>query len=255
MLGIDRREDPNNKLYQDLKKGIIPSVDHGDGSWFALLRLNGDLKDKYGRKSIYNKERYKFLLDAPFNVSAKCCDVMKKKPLKKYGKETGRKPILATMAAESRLRAQKWLQHGCNAFDTTTPKSQPMSFWTEQDVLLYIKMNHLPICSVYGDVVEDIEGTEQVRGQMTFSDMEGYEHMELFDAKRLPLMTTGCKRTGCMFCGYGCHLDKSPSRFEMMKQTHPKQYEYIMKPVSEGGLGYKEVIEWINEHGNMNIRY
>lgn len=64
-----------------------------------------------------------------------------------------------------------------------------------------------------------------------------------------------CSRTGCMFCGYGCHLEKSPTRFEQMKETHPKQYAYIMKPVEEGGLGYKDVIDWINQHGNMDIKY
>ena len=42
---------------------------------------------------------------------------------------------------------------------------------------------------------------------------------------------------------------------EKMKLTHPKQYEYIMKPWDEGGLGFKEIIDWINEHGNLNIRY
>ena len=40
-----------------------------------------------------------------------------------------------------------------------------------------------------------------------------------------------------------------------MKLTHPKQYEYIMKSWDEGGLGFKEIIDWINEHGNLNIRY
>ncbi len=66
--------------------------------------------------------------------------------------------------------------------------------------------------------------------------------------------TTGCYRTGCMFCMFGC---SSPewNNFVRMKQTHPKQYEYIMKPVEKGGLGYKEIIDWINEHGNMNIKY
>lgn len=115
-------------------------------------------------------------------------------------------------------------------------------------------MNHLPICSVYGDIVEDRTGTDEVEGQMTISDIQGFENMELFDAKRLPLKTTGCDRTGCMFCGYGCHLEKE-SRFERMKETHPKVYEYVFKPWDEGGLGYKDVIDWINEHGNMDIRY
>ena len=39
------------------------------------------------------------------------------------------------------------------------------------------------------------------------------------------------------------------------EQTYQKQYEYIMKPWNEGGLGFKEIIDWINEHGNLNIRY
>ena len=67
--------------------------------------------------------------------------------------------------------------------------------------------------------------------------------------------TTGCSRTGCMFCGYGCHLEKSPNRFEIMKKTHPKQYDYIMRSKDKGGLGYKEVIDWINANSDLNIRY
>ena len=46
---------------------------------------------------------------------------------KKYAKESGRKPIIATMATESRLRYSKWLKFGCNAFDQKQPTSQPMS--------------------------------------------------------------------------------------------------------------------------------
>lgn len=181
---------------------------------------------------------------------------MKKNPTHEYYKKTGRKPITAQMASESRLRTQKWIQNGCNGYNLTIPMSNPMSFWTKQDVLLYIKQNNIPICSVYGDIVEDRDGTDEVEGQLTISDIEGWENTELFDAERLPLKTTGCNRTGCMFCGYGCHLEKpGEGRFERMKETHPKQYEYIMKTWKEGGLNYKNVIDWINEHGNMNIRY
>lgn len=216
------------------KKGIIPSENHD--------------------RSIFSQEKYKFFLDAPFEISSSCCNIMKKEPVKRYAKETGRKPITAQMASESRLRTQKWLQNGCNGFEMKSPISNPMSFWTEQDVLLYIKQNDLPICSVYGDIVEDLSGTEEVEGQLTMSDIEGWENQGIFDAERLPLKTTGCNRTGCMFCGFGCHLEKE-SRFERMKQTHPKQYDYIMRPIEQGGLNYKEVIDWINEHGNMNIKY
>ena len=74
------------------------------------------------------------------------------------------------------------------------------------------------------------------------------------DVRRLK--TTGCNRTGCMFCGFGCHLEKEgEGRFERMKITHPKVYDYLMRSKEEGGLNYKEIIDWINEHGNMNIRY
>jgi len=31
--------------------------------------------------------------------------------------------------------------------------------------------------------------------------------------------------------------------------------EYIMKPWDKGGLGYKEVIDWINENCGTGIKY
>lgn len=63
-----------------------------DGSTFSrrMKRLNGELLDSQGRPSIYNQSKWKFLLDADFNVSHMCCHVMKKAPAKKYEKETGR---------------------------------------------------------------------------------------------------------------------------------------------------------------------
>lgn len=83
-------------------------------------------------------KKWRFLCEAPFEVSEKCCDVMKKSPFHKYEKESGFKPFIATMAVESRLRTQEYLQHGCNAFDIKRAKSTPMGFWTEQDVLEYL---------------------------------------------------------------------------------------------------------------------
>jgi 3'-phosphoadenosine 5'-phosphosulfate sulfotransferase (PAPS reductase)/FAD synthetase len=174
---------------------------------------------------------------------------MKKGPIHTYERKTGSHGITAQMASESRLRTQQWLKNGCNGFHMSHPISNPMSFWTEQDVLWYIRLNNLPICSVYGDIITDDEES----GQLTLSDVS---EMGIFDLGRPVLHTTGCSRTGCMFCGYGCHLEKpGDGRFEKMKVTHPKQYEYIMKPVEDGGLGYKEIIDWINENGGLNIKY
>ena len=198
-----------------------------------------------GDWSMFSAVKWQFLLDAPFEVSNQCCNVMKKNLVHRYARETGRKCITGQMASESRLRTQKWVDNGCNGFNLKEPVSNPMSFWMEQDVLRYIKENNIHICSVYGEIVRD----EEIDGQISMADIGFAE-----DTARLK--TTGRNRTGCMFCGFGCHLEKDgQGRFEQMKTTHPKQYEYIMKPWDEGGLGYKDVIDWLNEHGNLHIRY
>ena len=242
LLGIDRRIDKQNEQYKNLQMGVIPS-----GSEYRLRRLNGELTDSKGNYRQFNQEKYKFFLEAPFEISDLCCDIMKKKPAHDYEKETGRKPIIATMASESVMRTQKWLQDGCDAFNVTRPHSNPMSFWTEQDVLLYIKENSLPICSVYGEIVTDYEAMGQCENQMSFADFG------IFDNERPLLKTTGCQRTGCVLCGFGCHLEKE-SRFLRLKETHPKFHNllYILK---NNGVTYAEAIDWVNEHGNMNIKY
>ena len=192
-------------------------------------------------RSMFSMEKYKFFLNAPFEISHKCCDVMKKAPIKKYAKETGRQPITAQMASESRLRTQKWLQHGCNAFDSKYPISNPMSFWLENDVLQYIHDNNLPICPVYGEVVEDTDG------QMSLADYG------LMDKETPKYKTTGCSRTGCMLCGFGCHLEKEPNRFQRLKETHPEMYK-LLDLMQNNGVTMREAIEWINDNGGMNIK-
>lgn len=193
-------------------------------------------------KSLYDCSKYRFLYDAPFDIGYQCCDELKKNPLKKYEKQFNRKPITAVMAEESKVRTQKWMQNGCNAFNLQRPISNPMSFWTEQDVLYYIKRENLPICSVYGDVVIDDEAMGNLKGQSL-----------LFQTGQEPLKTTGCIRTGCMLCGFGCHIEKSSNRFKELKETHPKMYN-LLDIVKNNGVTFREAIEWTNEHGNLNIK-
>jgi 3'-phosphoadenosine 5'-phosphosulfate sulfotransferase (PAPS reductase)/FAD synthetase len=191
------------------------------------LRLEGIKSD--GTKVSKGKisEKWKYLVEAPFYISEKCCDVMKKRPAKIFTNQTDRKPFIGTMASESRLRYQKWLQHGCNSFEKNNPSSQPLSFWTEQDILQYIKQFDVPYCSVYGEIVSDGD----------------------------KLKVTGCDRTGCMFCMFGCHLEKEPNRFQRLKETHPRQYEYCIgggemvdgkwQPSKEG-VGLGKVLDFID---------
>ena len=196
-------------------------------------RLNGIYEQKNGELSLYNCSKYKPLLEVDFDVSHRCCDVMKKAPSHDYAKRTGRKQITAQMASESRLREQQWIKHGCNGFDMATPTSNPMSFWTEQDILQYIKKYEIPIASVYGDMVY-ANDPEQMR----------IEDFGFTDDSALELKTTGCERTGCIFCGFGAHREKE-SRFERLKKTHPRQYEYCI-----GGGEYNENGLWVpNKNG------
>lgn len=209
------------------------AIANGRPDAVCVQQIEGRYQTPDGRKSPYNYGNWHFLMDSPFKFSHKCCDVMKKKPFKEYEKRTGRKPIVGTMACESRLRLDKWLQHGCNAFTSTKPKSQPLSFWTEQDILRYIKEFNVPYCPVYGEIRVK-PSPDTIAGQMNLVDYLGeYDPQDTLE-------TTGCDRTGCMFCMFGCHLEKAPNRFQRMKVTHPKQWQYCMDQ-----LGLREVLEYI----------
>lgn len=213
------------------------------GQQSRINLLNGLDCDGSERRSKFSKLKYKPLLDVDFEISDLCCDVMKKKPSYLYQKKTGKKPFIATMASESMLREKNWFKSGCNAFDDKHPKSMPLSFWTEQDVLQYIKQNNIRIASVYGQI-EYATDPEQMR-------LEDYGFTECGTER---LTTTGCDRTGCIFCAFGCHLEKEPSRFQRLKETHPRQYqycigggEYVWKGTAYTSSNEPREINWIND--------
>lgn len=93
-----------------------------------MKRLCGEVIAPDGKKSRFNKEKWRFLLNAPFEISDKCCTVMKKNPSNEYGRLTRRKGFTGMMAAESRIRKTTWIKYGCNAFEANVPKSNPLSF-------------------------------------------------------------------------------------------------------------------------------
>lgn len=262
IVGVDRRENKDNIVYQSLIRGEIPSTDIRTPTRYLILqgkypyKKDGIETSEYSR--IYNKERYKFFLEAPFEISDHCCSIMKKAPLSSYARRTGRVPITAQMASESRLRTTNWLRNGCNGFAMKSPISNPMSFWTEQDVLEYIYYNHIPIADVYGEIAADYGKYGKVQPKEKGMDRE------IFDVKKPVFETTGCSRTGCMYCGFGCHREKSPNRWELAeKLSNPEIIDYMMrggafdekgiwKPDGRG-LGFWFVIEWSNVHGNLHI--
>lgn len=166
----------------------------------ATKRLHLTGYTRSGKYSPRHKlpDKWRQLLHAPFLISNKCCDKMKKEPIHKFEKETGLKPITGELADESLDREQEYLKRdGCNAF-TGRPKSTPIAFWTKQDILQYILNNNLPYSRVYGDIIRTPDGL---------------------------LKTTGEQRTGCVYCMFGVHLEQGGNRFQRMARTHPKLHE------------------------------
>jgi len=174
------------------------------------LRLHGIKRDgtKANPKSILPK-KWHFLVDAPFKISAHCCKIMKKQPLNDYAKREGRKPYIGMMISEGGQRQRQLLKTGCNSFDTKHPSSNPLAYWLEADIWEYLKKYDVPYASIY--------------------DM-------------------GVNRTGCMFCCFGVHLEQHPNRFEQMKRTHPKLWEYCMFE-----LGLARVLDYIGVEWGAQI--
>lgn len=222
-----RDKDGKRILYRDvIMKYGYPLVSKETAMKIRKLR-HGNLSDRYRNYLLNGDERGKMgvlskkwrpLLTAPFDTSEKCCDVMKKAPFKKYHKDTGRVPYIGVTQDEGIMRARQYAHTGCNVYDGNTVKSQPIGFWTRQDVLRYVTENDIEICSVYGDIGRRSNGE---------------------------LYTTGEQRTGCMFCAFGAHLESEPNRFQRMQVTHPKCYEKCMRPLDQGGLGMTIPLDYI----------
>lgn len=199
-----------------LKKCGYPVVSKEQAEW--IHRIRSGTSSGAIQKAFYGlnldgtptrfklSEQWKYLLNAPFNIGSGCCKEMKLKPIAEYVKKTGRVPIMGTTASESALRAQKFLQYGFYNLEGKKAQCTPMSIWTDDDVWEYIHRFNLPYCKIY--------------------DM-GYD------------------RTGCVFCMFGAHLDKEPNRFQKLQRTHPDLWRYCMKPYDDGGLGLREVLEFM----------
>ena len=139
---------------------------------------------------------------------------MKKEPFARYERETGRKPYIGITQDESFVRGHLYAKTGCNVYTGSTIKSQPLGPWTRPDVLRYIVEHDIEISSAYGDIWQDEFGQ---------------------------YYTTGEQRTGCMFCGFGAHLEAEPNRFQRMLVTHPNHYNICMN-LKNNGVRYEDAL-------------
>jgi len=143
------------------------------------LRLRGGINPSTGRKQTAGviPQKYHYLLNAPFKISEQCCTVMKKQPLKKYYRETGRVPYVGVMATDSRSRLRSYAEAGCNIFDRQLAMSRPLSIWREEDIWRCLRAG-IPYSSIYD---------------------KGYD------------------RTGCVFCMFGCQQEADPRFVRLKK--------------------------------------
>jgi len=199
---------PKMTFKEVLDKYGYPIISKEQSQYLDQYRNAKSLKTKqtrlYGNKWNQGKisKKWRHCIKAPFKISDRCCEVMKKRPIKKYEKETGLHPFLGTMACESCHRKVLYLKTGCNSFNSKRPKSAPIAFWLEQDIWDYLKENNIHYSKIY--------------------DM-------------------GAKRTGCMFCMFGVHLEKGENRFQRMKKSHPKLWDYCINKLECG-----KVLDYIN---------
>ena len=166
------------------------------------LRLEGINSHGKVSKSMMLSKKWRFLIDAPFTCSDTCCDVLKKRPFHEYCRETGRKGINGTMASDSLPRRRQYYANGCNSFTQKKPLSKPLSVWYEDDIWAYLKENNVPYSKIY--------------------DM-------------------GETNTGCIFCMFGIMYDGEVNRFQRMKTSHPKLWNYCINVLKCG-----EVLDYIN---------
>lgn len=157
--------------------------------------------------------------------SEKCCTILKKEPISRLNY-----PNIMTgeQAVESRDREHTWLKTGCNyRFSDGSIRSKPLGSVSLDAILWSIKYRKIPLCSDYGEIVEYMN-----------CDLKCYR-------------CTGAQRTGCALCGFGIKFD--PERFVRLQETEPSKVAFAFKPISQGGLGYKEVCEYANEYCGTKI--
>jgi len=176
------------------------------------IYLTGITKDGKLCKSYKLSKKWMKLVEADFDITSKCCDVLKKAPFHKFEKESGLKGFIGTQTSESSQRHANWLKFGDNIYSGNNIKSRPISIWTEDDIWEYIRLNKVPYSSIYDDAI--IDG-KVVKGEV---------------------------RTGCAYCGFGAHLNSD--KFVRLKLRKPKQFEKMMN-LKNNNVSFKEALDFV----------
>jgi 3'-phosphoadenosine 5'-phosphosulfate sulfotransferase (PAPS reductase)/FAD synthetase len=213
----------NGLDYDDIKDHIDKGVESAEYlrklnfSQQVILRLTGITGENRVCKTWAIPKKWRKLIASGYRISEKCCDVLKKAPLDLADKTLKANPIIGTLAEDSIMRRNAYLQTGCVSFKGNKVRCTPLGFWLRQDVLRYIDSNKLPIAPPYGELICHDNGSFEFTK----------EH-----------------NTGCKLCLFGAQLEKQPNRIQRLKDIEPATYNFAMKPITEGGLGYKEIMDY-----------
>lgn len=188
----------------------------------GILSLTGYIfrKGVFGRYFTLSR-RWLPMVACKADLTEQCCVKIKEAALNAL---SDRNIMTGEQAAESAAREAVYLRTGCNArLANGDYKSKPFGAMTLDGILYALKYRGTPICADYGCISCE-------KGHYTCSKTN---------------------RTGCALCGFGCQYD--PERFIRLQEAEPAKVRFAFKPIEQGGAGYKEAIEHMNEYCRTNI--
>lgn len=137
---------------------------------------------------------FRKLRDAGIELTDKCCDELKKKPMRAKDKQLGiNGHLTGSRAEESNARRLAYLQRGA-LYNSTRNRmwlANPLVHWLRQDIEQYQSENGIQL--------------EQI--------------------------PTETGRSGCVNCAFGCHIEQAAGRtnsLQLLHQQNPKMHEHTM---------------------------
>lgn len=200
---------PSAQIKETLERVGYPFKSKEHSHYLDIYQRNGITKTT---ERYLNKEgsrfqcpkilKYQFTESFKLRVSSKCCDELKKKPLKQWQKESGKKyAIIGIMPAEGGARTTAH----CLAFKDNKLKAfQPLVPVTKEWEKWFIEKYGIKICDIY-------------KPPYSF------------------------ERTGCKGCPYAIDIQRELDKLEKYFPNERKQCEIIWKPVYDEyrRLGYR----------------
>lgn len=189
----------------------------------SVLSLTGYIsyKKEFGNRFKISK-RWLPMLNCEIPLTEQCCVKIKEAALKALDDHN---IMTGEQASESSNREAIYLRTGCNVrLRNGDYRSKPFGAMTLNGILYALKYRGTPICKDYGEIVCD-----------------GCHYA-----------CTKTTRTGCALCGFGCQFDVE--RFIRIQDEEPAKVKFAFKPREEGGAGYKEAIEHMNEYCGTKVK-